>query len=37
MKNTLEEIISRLEEAEQISDLANRIVKITQSEQQISK
>lgn len=38
MKNILEEIHSRLEEAEeQIRDLANRIVKITQSEQQISK
>ena len=34
MKNILEEIHSGLEKAEeQIRDLANRIVKITQSEQ----
>lgn len=33
MKNTLEEINNRLEDKEQNSDLDNRIVDITQSEQ----
>lgn len=37
MRNTLEKINSRLEDAEQISDLEDRIVESTQDKQQKKK